>query len=119
MTLIRFIVYVCIFWNYQQKGHKVELIDRENLEGEEHYKLKVILADSTEETWYLHAESFLETKMEGSMYDFDFRRYMPMKAFFQRLSRSRWHQAAVFDRAGIFDPLSYLQNPKNRDQCSD
>lgn len=71
-----------VFWDYQQKGHKVELIGKEDLEGEEHYKLKVSLADTTEETWYLHAENFLETKMEGPMYDFDFRRYMPMEAFF-------------------------------------
>lgn len=70
------------FWNYQEKGSSVELLGKVDVDGEDHYKLKVSFPDTTEEVWYLHAETFLETKQEGPMHDFDFRRYVPMEAFY-------------------------------------
>ncbi|MFA8343717.1 MAG: outer membrane lipoprotein carrier protein LolA [Rhodothermaceae bacterium] len=59
-----------VFWNYKAKGNKIEFAGTENLDGEDVYKLKVILKDKSVEFWYISAETFLEVSMTGTTYDF-------------------------------------------------
>jgi outer membrane lipoprotein-sorting protein len=51
--------------NYKEKGHQVELIGKEDIEGTEAFKLKVTLKDGDVLNMYLDAEYFLEIKVEG------------------------------------------------------
>lgn len=67
-----------VFWNYREKSHHVELEDKEELDGKDSYKLKVTLADSTVEFWYIDAESFLENGMTGVTYDFGLKNDLEM-----------------------------------------
>jgi outer membrane lipoprotein-sorting protein len=41
------------------RGHRVEFAGREDLDGVQSYKLKVVLKDGSEETWFLDPDSFL------------------------------------------------------------
>jgi outer membrane lipoprotein-sorting protein len=50
-------------YNWKEKGHKVELIGKEDLEGSSVYKIKVILADGNIETYYIDAENFVPVKV--------------------------------------------------------
>ncbi len=59
-----------VFWNYTKKSHQVELEGKEMFDDKDCYKLKVTLADSTIEFWYIEADSFLEIGMTGDTYDF-------------------------------------------------
>ncbi|HEV2844854.1 MAG TPA: hypothetical protein VG477_08420 [Thermoanaerobaculia bacterium] len=43
------------------QGHKVELLGKEDLDGEPTFKLKVTRKDGWEETWYLDTSTYLET----------------------------------------------------------
>ena len=49
--------------DYKKKGHLVELMGVENLEGSEVYKLKVTLKNGNKRFVYLDAEYFLEIKI--------------------------------------------------------
>ncbi len=69
-----------VFWNYPKKSHQVELAGKEIFDDKDCYKLKVTLADSTIEFWYLDAESFLEVGMTGDTYDFGIKN--SLEAFF-------------------------------------
>ena len=51
--------------NYREKGHQVELIGKEEIEGTEVFKLKITLKDGDVLYSYLDAEHFLEIKQEG------------------------------------------------------
>jgi outer membrane lipoprotein-sorting protein len=51
--------------DYQAKGHKVELLGKEKIEGTDAYKLKLTLKNGDVETVYLDADSYLEIKDEG------------------------------------------------------
>lgn len=51
--------------DYKKKGHKVELIGKEKIEGTDAYKLKVTKKNGDIEYIYLDAEAFLEIKSEG------------------------------------------------------
>jgi outer membrane lipoprotein-sorting protein len=51
--------------DYKTKGHKVELVGKENVEGSDAYKLKVTLKSGNVRTIYLDAASYLEIKEEG------------------------------------------------------
>lgn len=46
--------------DHQAKGHKVELLGQEEVDGQTTLKLKVTLKDGSEETWYLDPKTFLE-----------------------------------------------------------
>ena len=59
-----------VFWNYKDKSHQVELEGKEFFDDKDCYKLKVTLADSSVEYWYIDAETFLEVGMTGDTYDF-------------------------------------------------
>jgi hypothetical protein len=52
--------------DYQSKGHKLELLGRETVGGRAAYKLAVTLATGAVRHLYLDAETFLETKVDGS-----------------------------------------------------
>jgi outer membrane lipoprotein-sorting protein len=51
--------------NYKEKGHKVELVGKDKVEGSDAYKLKVSLKNGDVQTIYLDADTFLEVKTEG------------------------------------------------------
>ncbi len=59
-----------VFWDAPSKSHQVVLEGQEVFDDIDCYKLKVTLADSTVEYWYIDAESFLEVGMTGDTYDF-------------------------------------------------
>jgi len=50
--------------DYKSKGHQVELLGKEKMEGTDVYKLKVTLKNGDVQTVYLDADSFLEIKEE-------------------------------------------------------
>ncbi|MCA1628887.1 MAG: outer membrane lipoprotein-sorting protein [Acidobacteria bacterium] len=51
--------------NYKAKGHKVELIGKDKVEGSDAYKLKITLKNGDVQTVYLDADTFLAVKAEG------------------------------------------------------
>lgn len=50
--------------DYKSKGHQVELLGKEKIEGTDAYKLKVSLKNGDVQTVYIDADSFLEIKEE-------------------------------------------------------
>jgi len=50
-------------------GAAIEYLGLENVEGEDCHVLEVVPQDSPEETWYLDAETFLETKRVSKTFD--------------------------------------------------
>ncbi len=50
--------------DYKSKGHQVELLGKDKVEGTDAYKLKVTLKNGDVITMYLDADSFLEIKEE-------------------------------------------------------
>lgn len=50
--------------DYKSKGHQVELLGKEKIEGTDAYKLKVKLKNGDVQTLYLDADAFLEIKEE-------------------------------------------------------
>ena len=51
--------------DYKAKGHKVELLGKDQVEGADAYKLKVTKKDGSERTFYQDAETYLEIKVES------------------------------------------------------
>jgi outer membrane lipoprotein-sorting protein len=51
--------------DFQEKGHRVELVGKEDLEGTPVYKLKVTKKNGDVEYHYLDAEQYLEVRVEG------------------------------------------------------
>ncbi|MEM1204432.1 MAG: hypothetical protein AAGN66_14460 [Acidobacteriota bacterium] len=54
-------------FNWAEKGHEVELIGKEEVEGTEAYKLKIKTAEGDESFTFLDADHFLEFRQESSM----------------------------------------------------
>lgn len=52
------------FVDYKEKGIKIELLGKEDVEGTPTYKIKVTLKDGKERIYYLETDSCLEIKME-------------------------------------------------------
>ena len=50
--------------DYQQKGHKAELVGHDPVEGTDCYKIKLTLKNGDVRYYYLDADSFLELKLE-------------------------------------------------------
>lgn len=50
------------FVDYAKKGHTVELLGKEEIEGTPAFKVKLVTKEGTESTVYIDAESFLEIK---------------------------------------------------------
>ena len=51
-------------YDFRNKGHRIELIGRGNLDGTPAYLLKVSLASGPVETWHLDLKSFLVLRIE-------------------------------------------------------
>jgi outer membrane lipoprotein-sorting protein len=51
--------------DYKAKGHQVELLGKEKVEGSDAYKLKVTKKDGGIEYYFLDAESYLPVRVEG------------------------------------------------------
>jgi outer membrane lipoprotein-sorting protein len=49
--------------DYKEKGHTLELVGKEDMEGTEVYKLKLTKKDKVEEFYYLDVETGIELKM--------------------------------------------------------
>ena len=58
------------FYKYKNKGHKVELKGKEDLDGTEVYVLHLIRNNGFTETWYLDAKTYLEVKYTSQWIDF-------------------------------------------------
>jgi len=54
-------------FNWKEKGNKVELIGKEDMEGTPVYKIKVIRADENIETYFIDAEDFVPLKIINVM----------------------------------------------------
>jgi len=50
--------------DYKSKGHQIELLGKEKIEGTDAFKLKVTLKNGDVQTIYIDSESFLEIKEE-------------------------------------------------------
>jgi outer membrane lipoprotein-sorting protein len=50
------------FIDYKKKGHKIELIGKEDMEGTEVFKLKLTRKDGQEIYYFIDAEAFIELK---------------------------------------------------------
>ncbi len=59
-----------VVWNHKEIGATAELAGQLELDGQQVYDVKVMLADSTVEHWYIDTESFLFVRMRGATYDF-------------------------------------------------
>lgn len=51
--------------DYKAKGHQVELLGKEKVEGSDAYKLKVTKKDGGVEYWFLDAKSYLPVRVEA------------------------------------------------------
>jgi outer membrane lipoprotein-sorting protein len=51
--------------DYKTKGHSVELLGKEKVEGTDAYKLRITLKNGDQRTVYLESESFMEIRQEG------------------------------------------------------
>jgi len=52
-------------YNWKEKGHKVELVGKEDLEGTAVYQIKAVLADGNIETFFIDAENFVTIKVSN------------------------------------------------------
>jgi hypothetical protein len=50
------------FIDYEKKGHKIELIGKEDMEGTEVFKLKLTKKDGQEIYYFIDTEAFIELK---------------------------------------------------------
>jgi len=60
------------FFNYKEKGLKLEYLGEEDLEGVAVYAIKVIRPTGKFETWYLSKDSYLEYKRVSMWVDFTY-----------------------------------------------
>lgn len=68
------------FFDYKEKGHKVEFVAKEKLEGLDVLVLKLTRNNGKEEKWYLDAKTYLEYKCESRWVDFA--QELPSETFF-------------------------------------
>ena len=54
-------------YNWKEKGHKAELISKEDFEGSSIYKIKLTKADGDIETWFIDAENYVPLKMAATV----------------------------------------------------
>ncbi|MBC8321584.1 MAG: DUF1579 family protein [Bacteroidetes bacterium] len=58
------------FYSYKEKGHKVELLGKQNVDGVDMYVIVLTRPSGKSETWYLDANTYLEYKCESVWTDF-------------------------------------------------
>tara|TARA_R110001583_G_scaffold21469_2_gene81569 strand:+ start:23318 stop:24481 length:1164 start_codon:yes stop_codon:yes gene_type:complete len=68
------------FFNYKERGHQVEFVGEEKLEGLDVFVLKLTRSNGKSEKWYLDAKTYLEYKCESNWVDFA--RELPSETFF-------------------------------------
>jgi outer membrane lipoprotein-sorting protein len=51
--------------DWKEKGHKVELLGKEQVEGADAYKVKVTMKNGSVRTYYIDAETYLDIKVEA------------------------------------------------------
>ncbi|MGA2824120.1 MAG: hypothetical protein ABSE72_11410 [Bacteroidales bacterium] len=54
-------------YNWKEKGHKAELIGKEDFEGSLVYKIKLTKEDGDIETWFIDAENYVPLKMAATV----------------------------------------------------
>ena len=54
-------------FNWKEKGHAVELIGKEDMEGSSVYKIKITMADGNIETYFIDTENFVPLKVASVM----------------------------------------------------
>jgi hypothetical protein len=59
-----------VLLDYRKKGAEVELLGAGEVEGTPTLNLKIILSTGQEETWFLHAETYLEVAIDSQVSDF-------------------------------------------------
>lgn len=68
-------------YKYKEKGHKVEYLGEENVDGIDTYAIKLTRPSGLWETWYLDKKTYLEYKC-ASMFS-DFAMQVPCETFFE------------------------------------
>ncbi len=68
------------FFNYKERGHQVEFVGEEKLEGLDVFVIKLTRSNGKSEKWYLDANTYLEYKCESNWVDFA--RELPSETFF-------------------------------------
>lgn len=58
------------FYKYKEKGHEVEFVGLQNVDGIDMYAIKLTRTNGKTETWYLDANTYLEYKCESAWVDF-------------------------------------------------
>lgn len=54
-----------VLMDYKDKGHRIEVLGKEDLEGTEVIKLRVTLKNDNVQTWYLDADYFIELRVDS------------------------------------------------------
>ena len=68
------------FYNYKEKGIKVEYVGEENVDGVDTYAIKLTRPNGNHETWYLDQKTYLEFKSTSGWVDFAMG--VPAESFF-------------------------------------
>ncbi len=68
------------FFNYKEKGNKVEYKGKENVDGNDVFVLQLTRKNGKIEKWYLNAKTYLEYKCESEWVDFTMG--LPCETFF-------------------------------------
>lgn len=68
------------FFKYKEKGHVVEYIGKDKVDGIDVFVLKLTRKNGKAETWYLNSETYLEYKCETDW--LDFARALPSETYF-------------------------------------
>lgn len=58
------------FYSYKEKGHEVELIGEQKVDGVDVYAIKLTRSNGKSETWYLDVNTYLEYKCQSDWVDF-------------------------------------------------
>ena len=96
-------------FHYQEKGNRVELAGKDNVEGHDAYKLLITMKDGTERTDYIDSKTYLELKWEGTVggqkmesYFHDYRKVKGLAyAFAIDSSGPNFKQKLIFNRIEV------------------
>lgn len=69
------------FYKYKEKGHEVELLGKQNIDGIDVYAIKLTRPNGKSETWYLDANTYLEYKCESEWVGFAYD--APAESYFE------------------------------------
>ena len=66
--------------DWRSQGHTLTLLGKSDVEGEDHYQLEIQFKDGGKEVWFINAETFLKTLVQGETYEYG--RPMPLDEFY-------------------------------------